>query len=342
MTTTASPIARWIYPLGSFLVVLGMASLMFLSLPSIVTLGAIVAGAALLVVRLLYLSITGMPSYAIWSEKLIYGATVLLAVAVFFFLMAPIIVIMPLSFNQESFFSYPMPGLSLKWYEELPSARRAAGRCRCGTASSSPSSSPSSRPCSERSPRSASSRGDRLPFRAAHPGDPDPADDRARDHHGGRPIHVVRRAWRGNADLAARNPSGVWSSPTPFWRRPSSSSRSPRPDRLRLDAGAGGRQPRRLAVPHLPKGHSASDQPRRRLGRTVRLGHLLRRGGGRAVPGEPRAAHVAQADVLRHPRDDQPDHHLGRDRARSSSRRSCWSAPRCCAAGASGCAASRR
>jgi putative spermidine/putrescine transport system permease protein len=71
------------------------------------------------VVRLLYLSVAGMPSYSIWSERWIYGATVLLAVLVFFFLMAPIIVIMPLSFNQESFFSYPMPGLSLKWYDEL-------------------------------------------------------------------------------------------------------------------------------------------------------------------------------------------------------------------------------
>jgi putative spermidine/putrescine transport system permease protein len=119
MNATSSPLARWIYPVGFALVILGMASLMLLSLPQLVTLGAIVAGSALLVVRLLYLSITGMPSYAIWSEKVIYGATVLLAVAVFFYLMAPIIVIMPLSFNQESFFSYPMPGLSLKWYEEL-------------------------------------------------------------------------------------------------------------------------------------------------------------------------------------------------------------------------------
>lgn len=35
------------------------------------------------------------------------------------FLMAPIIAIVPLSFNAEPFFTYPMPGLSLRWYEEF-------------------------------------------------------------------------------------------------------------------------------------------------------------------------------------------------------------------------------
>lgn len=35
------------------------------------------------------------------------------------FLMAPILAIMPLSFNAEPFFTYPMPGLSLRWYEEF-------------------------------------------------------------------------------------------------------------------------------------------------------------------------------------------------------------------------------
>ncbi|MCB5410409.1 ABC transporter permease [Pseudogemmobacter faecipullorum] len=35
------------------------------------------------------------------------------------FLIAPILAIMPLSFNSEPFFTYPMPGLSLRWYEEF-------------------------------------------------------------------------------------------------------------------------------------------------------------------------------------------------------------------------------
>ncbi|MEY9104490.1 putative spermidine/putrescine transport system permease protein [Bradyrhizobium yuanmingense] len=39
--------------------------------------------------------------------------------SVLFFLIAPIIVIIPLSFNSVPFFTYPMPGLSLRWYEEF-------------------------------------------------------------------------------------------------------------------------------------------------------------------------------------------------------------------------------
>nr|WP_236840908.1 ABC transporter permease [Bradyrhizobium sp. CCGE-LA001] len=39
--------------------------------------------------------------------------------AVLLFLIAPILVIFPLSFNSVPFFSYPMPGLSLRWYEEF-------------------------------------------------------------------------------------------------------------------------------------------------------------------------------------------------------------------------------
>ncbi|QND41446.1 ABC transporter permease (plasmid) [Rhizobium leguminosarum bv. viciae] len=41
------------------------------------------------------------------------------SVAVLFFLMAPIVAIVPLSFNSEPFFTYPMPGLSLRWYQEV-------------------------------------------------------------------------------------------------------------------------------------------------------------------------------------------------------------------------------
>jgi putative spermidine/putrescine transport system permease protein len=38
---------------------------------------------------------------------------------VLLFLMAPILAIMPLSFNSEPFFTYPMPGFSLQWYREF-------------------------------------------------------------------------------------------------------------------------------------------------------------------------------------------------------------------------------
>jgi putative spermidine/putrescine transport system permease protein len=35
------------------------------------------------------------------------------------FLITPILVIIPLSFNAEPYFTYPMPGLSLRWYEDF-------------------------------------------------------------------------------------------------------------------------------------------------------------------------------------------------------------------------------
>lgn len=38
------------------------------------------------------------------------------------FLISPLIAIVPLSFNSERYFSYPMPGLSIRWYEELLSS----------------------------------------------------------------------------------------------------------------------------------------------------------------------------------------------------------------------------
>lgn len=39
--------------------------------------------------------------------------------AVLVFLLAPIAAIVPLSFSSGSFLSYPLPGLSLRWYEEV-------------------------------------------------------------------------------------------------------------------------------------------------------------------------------------------------------------------------------
>src|SRR5882672_2172375 len=39
--------------------------------------------------------------------------------SVLLFLISPILSIMPLSFNAEPYFSYPMPGLSLRWYEDF-------------------------------------------------------------------------------------------------------------------------------------------------------------------------------------------------------------------------------
>jgi putative spermidine/putrescine transport system permease protein len=60
-----------------------------------------------------------VPSYFTTGEKIAhYGVRVFVAI-VLLFLIAPIIAVMPLSFNSESFFSYPMPGYSLKWYDDF-------------------------------------------------------------------------------------------------------------------------------------------------------------------------------------------------------------------------------
>jgi putative spermidine/putrescine transport system permease protein len=57
-----------------------------------------------------------LPAYMTVSEKCAYYGLRIFVGLVLLFLVAPILAIMPLSFNSESFFSYPMPGYSLKWY----------------------------------------------------------------------------------------------------------------------------------------------------------------------------------------------------------------------------------
>lgn len=46
-----------------------------------------------------------------WLFNLVCGAVLV-------FLVAPILAVIPLSFNSEPFFTYPLPGLSLRWYRE--------------------------------------------------------------------------------------------------------------------------------------------------------------------------------------------------------------------------------
>ncbi|OAF17049.1 polyamine ABC transporter permease [Bradyrhizobium centrolobii] len=58
-------------------------------------------------------------TYASPMEKGWYYLHRLICTAVLLFLIAPILVIIPLSFNSVPFFSYPMPGLSLRWYQEF-------------------------------------------------------------------------------------------------------------------------------------------------------------------------------------------------------------------------------
>ncbi len=60
-----------------------------------------------------------LPSYLTTSEKIGHWALRAFVGLVLLFLISPILAIMPLSFNSETFFSYPMPGFSLKWYNEF-------------------------------------------------------------------------------------------------------------------------------------------------------------------------------------------------------------------------------
>src|SRR5882724_643607 len=55
-------------------------------------------------------------AYATPVERAWYYAHRIICAAVLLFLIAPILAILPLSFNAEPYFSYPMPGTSLRWY----------------------------------------------------------------------------------------------------------------------------------------------------------------------------------------------------------------------------------
>ena len=52
-------------------------------------------------------------------NKLLRGAYYLYGALVLLFLVGPLLAIIPLSFNTGQFFTYPLAGLSLRWYEEV-------------------------------------------------------------------------------------------------------------------------------------------------------------------------------------------------------------------------------
>lgn len=60
-----------------------------------------------------------LPSYASPSERFIRTLVVLFAVAVLVFLVAPLFVIVPLSFSDDPFFTFPVPKYSLRWYHDF-------------------------------------------------------------------------------------------------------------------------------------------------------------------------------------------------------------------------------
>ena len=59
------------------------------------------------------------PAYATFADKLGWWAVRCFCVLVLGFLLAPILVVIPLSFSDSSFLAYPIPAWSLKWYRNL-------------------------------------------------------------------------------------------------------------------------------------------------------------------------------------------------------------------------------
>ena len=53
------------------------------------------------------------------GERVTRVGLIVLTGAVLLFLLAPILTIVPLSFSSGSFFYYPLPGLSLRWYQDF-------------------------------------------------------------------------------------------------------------------------------------------------------------------------------------------------------------------------------
>ena len=60
-----------------------------------------------------------LPSYATPLDRAWYYSFRIICGIIFAFLVIPILVIIPLSFNSEPYFTYPMPGFSLRWYAEF-------------------------------------------------------------------------------------------------------------------------------------------------------------------------------------------------------------------------------
>lgn len=53
------------------------------------------------------------------TERLARRGVRIFSAAVLIFLVAPVLIVIPLSFNQSTYFSYPMTGVTLGWYEAI-------------------------------------------------------------------------------------------------------------------------------------------------------------------------------------------------------------------------------
>jgi len=65
-----------------------------------------------------------IPGYASSLERIWHYTFLVVCGAVFLFLVAPILAIVPLSFNSEPWFTYPLAGFSFRWYEDFFTSER--------------------------------------------------------------------------------------------------------------------------------------------------------------------------------------------------------------------------
>ena len=95
-----------------------------------------------------------MPPPRRCAERVWHYGLWAICILVLGFLILPILVIVPLSFSSGTFLTFPLPGLSLRWYEEFftsaPWQLVAAQQPDRGERHDG-----RSRPCSARLPRSA-------------------------------------------------------------------------------------------------------------------------------------------------------------------------------------------
>src|SRR4051812_30502171 len=233
-----------------------------------------------------------------FGERITRVGLTLLTSAVLIFLIAPILTIVPLSFSSGSFFYYPLPGFSLRWYEDffsssfwLPSLKNSL---IVGV--------------------SATILATVLGTLAA--------------------LGIWRARFPAQALVLALLispmvvPVIIVAVSLLRVRAVGSHRRLSRPDPRAHDSGSAvcrhhgfgdavdlrsyvdtrGRKSRRFANHDVPARHAAADSARRGVGCGIRVRRVIRRSRCRAADGGTWPAHAPAADVRRHQRQHKPDH----------------------------------
>ena len=80
--------------------------------------GLLIVG-VILAVRGFARALKNLPPYVGLLEKTWFVTFRVICGLILLYLITPILVIIPLSFNSEPYFTYPMPGFSFRWYEDF-------------------------------------------------------------------------------------------------------------------------------------------------------------------------------------------------------------------------------